>query len=234
MGETTMDKLSRAHLEGLALELTERQFEQVPVLRGFCDGTWTDRDYYTRFMIETVLQIRLDNIADAYALYKASFGDYRLAAKLAKYLADEIGHEGMFVRDLAALGVTLDEINATEPFPGTARTMAYLRLATDQRGPAPVALWDWYLEWWSDRYAPALVGRAAKEFGPQCARGAQAHIDLDGSHGHDDMMFETTAQAVELYGSPRSAYADLKIFIDYNSEQFVELYDATVGARAAT
>ncbi|MFI9237373.1 iron-containing redox enzyme family protein [Streptomyces cinnamoneus] len=225
--------LDRERLEKLAAELTEKQFEGVPRVREFHEGTWTDRRYYTRYLKEVVLQIRLNNVADAYALYKASYGDYRLAGKLARYLADEIGHEGMFVGDLAQLGVSLEEIDATRVFPATAKTMGYLRMATDERGPAPVALWDWYLEWWSDRYMQAITDAAAQAFGTRCTRGAQAHLDLDASHGHDDMMFETTAKAVELYGTARDAYADLEIFIDLGKELYVQLHDETVGTPAA-
>ncbi|MEV6671881.1 iron-containing redox enzyme family protein [Streptomyces sp. NPDC051162] len=225
-----METLDRAKLENLALELTERQFRAVPRLREWHEGTWTDRAFYTRYLIEVVLQIRLNNVADAYALYKASYGDYQLAAKLARYLADEIGHEGMFVNDLAGLGVSLERIDATKVLPATAKTMGYLRLATDERGPAPVALWDWYLEWWSDRYMQAITDCAAKEFGTTCTRGAQAHLDLDGSHGHDDMMFRTTARAVELHGSAADAYADLEIFIDLGTEQYRQLFAAAAGA----
>ncbi|MFE9454375.1 iron-containing redox enzyme family protein [Streptomyces sp. NPDC006739] len=227
------EKLDRERLENLALELTHKQFDQVPLLREWHEGTWTDREFYKRYMVEVVLQIRLNNVADAYALYKASYGDYRLAAKLARYLADEIGHEGMFVKDLAHLGVTLEEINATDVYPATAKTMGYLRIATDERGPAPVALWDWYLEWWSDRYMQAITDAAAREFGAQCTRGAQAHIDLDDSHGHDDMMFATTAQAVEVYGSAEKAYADLAIFLDLGTELYTQMFDETVASRAA-
>ncbi|KOG89644.1 iron-containing redox enzyme family protein [Streptomyces varsoviensis] len=227
------ESLDRAKLENLALELTERQFEAVPRLREWHEGTWTDREFYKRYMIEVVLQIRLNNVADAYALYKASYGDYRLAGKLARYLADEIGHEGMFVKDLAGLGVTLEQIDATKVLPATAKTMGYLRLATDERGPAPVALWDWYLEWWSDRYMQAITDAAAKEFGIACTRGAQAHLDLDDSHGHDDMMFQTTAQAVETYGSAADAYADLEIYVDLGTEQYRQLFAAAVDSHGA-
>ena len=91
------------------------------------------------------------------------------------------------------------------------------------------------LHWcrWSDRYVQAITDAATREFGAVTTRGAQAHLDLDDSHGHDDMMFETTAKAVELYGTAEEAYEDLRIFIDLGEEFYVQLYDATVGAPAA-
>jgi hypothetical protein len=209
----------------------EKQFDRVPMLRDFHEGTWMDRDFYKRHMIEAVLRIRMCNEADAYALYKASSGDYRLAAKLARYLAEEIGHEGMFVRDLERFGVSLADINATQVFPATLKVMGYIRLETDVRGPAPAVLWDWYLEWYSDRYIPAITEAASREFGAVTTKGATAHLGVDDAQGHDDLMFETTARAVELYGSVDSAYADLEMYFDLGGEYYEQLHAATVGAR---
>jgi hypothetical protein len=226
-----MDILQRETLEARAAKLMERQFDRVPNLREFHEGTWTDREFYKRHMIEAVLRIRMCNVADAYALYKASYGDYRLASKLATYLAEEIGHEGMFVRDLERLGVSLADIDSTAPFPATAKVMGYIKLQTDLRGPAPAALWDWYLEWYSDRYIPAITEAASREFGSDTTKGASGHLDVDDEHGHDELMFETTARAVELYGDTDSAYADLEMYFDLAGEYYEQLYEATVGSR---
>ncbi|XYH97102.1 hypothetical protein ACMHYB_56580 [Sorangium sp. So ce1128] len=228
-----MAKLERERLERLAAELMEKQFKRVPKLREFHEGAWIDREHYKRHMIEAVLRIRMNNVADAYAVYKASFGDYRLASKLARYLAEELGHEAMFARDLSRFGVTLEQLNATQPFPSTLKAMGYLRLATDARGPAPTALWDWYLEWYSDRYIPTITEAARKAFGDEFTVGTQAHLNFDDSREHDELMFETTALAVELYGTPEDAYNDLAIYMDLGGEYFMELYDATVGSRRA-
>lgn len=229
-----MSALHREELESRAAELMEKQFDRVPNLREFHEGKWMDRDFYKRHMIEAVLRIRMCNVADAYALYKASYGDYRLAAKLARYLAEEIGHEGMFVHDLERFGVTLDEINATEVFPATAKVMGYIRLQTEVRGPAPAALWDWYLEWYSDRYIPDITEAASRDFGADTTKGASAHLGVDDDQGHDELMFETTAEAVELYGNAESAYADLETYFDLSGEYFEQLYAATVGSKGAS
>jgi hypothetical protein len=228
------ERLNRAALEARAVARTEESFERVPMLREFHEGKWVDREFYQRWVVEVVLQIRMSNVADAYGLYKACHGDQRLAVKLARYLAEELGHEHMLIADLAKFGVTAAQIETTTVFPATSKVMGYLRLATDERGPAPVAMWDWYLEWWSDRYAQAVTDAASREFGVDHTRGQAAHIGLDESLGHDDLMFETVARAVELYGTVESAYRDLDIFVDLCTEKFAQLHASTVGARVGS
>jgi hypothetical protein len=222
-------ELDRASLEQLALTLMEKQFDRVPKLRDFHEGKWIDRGHYQRHMIEAILRIRMNNVADAYAVYKASYGDYKLAGKLARYLAEELGHEAMFARDLSKFGITIEQINATKPFHATLKAMGYLRLATDERGPAPVALWDWYLEWYSDRYIPIVTKAAAEAFGHEYTSGIEAHINFDSSREHDQLMFETAALAVAQYGTVADAYRDLEIYMELGGDYWSELYAATAG-----
>ncbi|GAA2419853.1 iron-containing redox enzyme family protein [Streptomyces mauvecolor] len=228
-----MSKLDRARLEALAEELLEKQFQRVPKLRELHKGEWIDRDYYIRHITETVLRIRLNNEVDSYALYKVGSQDDSLAAKLAKYLAEEFGHENMFTRDLEKFGLTIEQLNATPVFPSTAKLMGYLRLEADRSGPAPTTIWDWFVEWYSDRYNPVITEKAATAFGKEYVHGTRAHIAFDESHDHDELMFRTVARAVEKFSSPEQAEVYLTVFIDLIGDYFAELYESTVGAREA-
>lgn len=226
-----MGKLDRARLEGLAAELMERQFQRVPRMRELHAGEWIDREYFVRHVIETVLRIRLNNEVDTYALFKVGSKDDSLAAKLAKYLAEEFGHEGMFTRDLNKFGVSIEQLNATSVFPSTLKLMGYLRLAADSRGPAPTTVWDWFVEWYSDRYNQIITDKAAAEFGKEYLQGTQTHLDFDESHDHDELMFRTVSRAVEGFGTPEQAYADLATYVDLIGDYFMELHDSTVGRK---
>lgn len=226
-----VETLDRAHLEKLAAEAIERQFQRVPKMRELHAGEWTDRDFYVRHITETVLRIRLNNEVDTYALFKVGSQDDTLAAKLAKYLAEEFGHESMFTRDLHKFGLTQEEIEATDVFPSTKKLMGYLRLEADTRGPAPTTVWDWLVEWYSDRYNPVITAKAAEEFGREYVAGTQTHIEFDESHDHDELMFRTVARAVESFGTPQQAYSDLETFVELIGDYFAELYQATVASR---
>jgi hypothetical protein len=222
------ETLDRKHLENLAAELMEKQFQRVPQMRELHAGEWTDRAYYVRHITETVLRIRLNNEVDTYALFKVGSKDDNLAAHLAKYLAEEFGHENMFTRDLVKFGLTQEQLDATDPFPSTKKLMGYLRLEADSRGPAPTTVWDWLVEWYSDRYNRTITDKAAAEFGRDFVAGTTTHIEFDEDHDHDELMFRTVARAVEVFGTPAQAYADLTAFVELIGDYFAELHAATV------
>lgn len=225
------EKLDRPRLEKLAADLMEAQFQRVPKMREFHAGEWIDRDYYIRHVIETVLRIRLNNEVDTYALFKVGSKDDALAANLAKYLAEEFGHETMFTRDLKKFGLSAEELETYEVFPTTKQLMGYLRLAADDRGPAPTTVWDWFVEWYSDRYNQIITNKATEVYGKEFTRGKQAHLDFDESHDHDELMFRTVSRAVESFGSAEKAYSDLTTFVNLIGDYFAELYKTTVGDR---
>jgi hypothetical protein len=224
--------LDRAAFNALAAELMEQQFQRVPKMREFHAGEWIDRDYYVRHVVETVLRIRLNNEVDSYALFRVGSSDDVLAAKLAKYLAEEFGHEGMFTRDLARFGLTLDQLNLLEVFPSTSKLMGYLRLAADREGPAPTTVWDWFVEWYSDRYNQIITTKAAEIFGADMVKGSQTHIDYDTSHDHDDLMWRVVSRAVEKWSTPEKARQYLTAYIAMIGEYFAELWESTVGSKA--
>ncbi|WP_199815219.1 MULTISPECIES: iron-containing redox enzyme family protein [Streptomyces] len=226
-----VEKLDRDRLEALAAEQMEKQFQRVPKMRELHAGEWTDRDFYVRHITETVLRIRLNNEVDTYALFKVGSKNDALAAKLAQYLAEEFGHEGMFTRDLVRFGLTSEQLEATDVFPATKKLMGYLRLEADTRGPAPTTVWDWLVEWYSDRYNPIITAKATEEFGTEFTQGTRTHIEFDDSHDHDELMFRTVAQAVESFGTPEAAYNDLATFVELIGDYFAELYEATVGSK---
>lgn len=224
--------LDREEFSELAASRMDQLFQRVPKMAEFHSGQWIDRDYYVRHVVETVLRIRLNNEVDTYALFKVGSSDDVLAAKLAKYLAEEFGHEGMFTRDLAKFGMTLDEMNAIPVFPSTSKLMGYLRLAADREGPAPTTTWDWFVEWYSDRYNQIITTKAAEVYGADMVHGSQTHINYDDSHDHDDLMWRVVSRAVERWSSPEQAKRHLVNCIDMIGDYFDELWHATVASQA--
>lgn len=220
--------MSRERLEKLAADRTEALFEKVPGAREFHNGSWIEREYYKRHLIETVLRIRLNNEVDAYGLYKVGSKDHRLAATLAQYLSEENNHEGMFLRDLRHFGVEKEEVDALRPFPSTEYLMGYLYFAINEQGPLPTAVWNWFVEWYSDQFNPVITKKAADAFGLDMVKGSQAHIEYDESHDHDDLMWSTVDRAVRGWGDFASAERLLTNFIDLIALYFTELHASTV------
>ena len=227
-----MPDISHDRMAHIAAELMEREFDRVPRMRDFHLGTWTDRGYYIRDLIETILRIRLNNQVSAYALFKVGSSDDALAAHLAKYLAEEYGHEHMFLLDLKAFGLTLADVNATPAFPATVKLMGYLRLTADTEGPAPTAIWDWYAEWYAGRYYQLIVDRAASDLGRVFVRGTQKHIEFDEGHDHVDLTFHVLQRAVQTWSTPAAAERHLATCIELVGEYFREVYEATTAKSA--
>lgn len=224
--------MSRERLEKIAADNMQRLFDTVPRAREFHENTWIDRDYYVRHLVETVLRIRLNNEVDAYGLYKVGWKDQRLAATLARYLAEENGHEGMFLRDLKQFGLSKDDVDAIRPFPSTEYLIGYMYFSINQDGPLPTTVWNWFVEWYSDRYNPGITKHAADVFGIDMVKGSQAHIDYDESHDHDDLMWSTVERAISGWSDFASAERHLVNFIDLVRLYFTELHASTVGKQS--
>ncbi|MFB7248873.1 hypothetical protein CW362_30235 [Streptomyces populi] len=224
--------MSRDRLEKLAEEHMEKLFTKVPKAREFHAGEWTDQDYYRRHLVETVLRIRLNNEVDAYGLYKVGYKDHRLAATLARYLSEENNHEGMFLRDLKKFGLSKEDVDATRPFASTEYLIGYLYFSINQDGPLPTAVWNWFVEWYSDKYNPTITKNAAEVFGLDMVKGSQAHIDYDEAHDHDELMWSTVERAVAGWGEFSDAERHLVNFVDLIALYFTELHESTVAAQA--
>ncbi|WNI18653.1 iron-containing redox enzyme family protein [Actinacidiphila sp. ITFR-21] len=222
----------RDEMEQLAAARMERIFEKVPRAREFHDTTWTDRDYYRRHLVETVLRIRLNNEVDAYGLYKVGWQDHRLASTLARYLAEENNHEGMFLKDLDKFGLSKADIDAIRPLPSTEYLMGYMYFSINNDGPLPTTVWNWFVEWYSDRYNPGITKYAAEVFGEDMVRGSHAHIAYDEAHDHDELMWSTVERAVSGWGSFDTAARHLVNFVDLIGLYFTELHDETVGKKS--
>jgi hypothetical protein len=222
----------REQLEEVTAAQMELLFERVPGEREFHEGKWIDRQYYQRHLLETILRIRLNNEVDAYGLYKIGYKDNKLAATLARYLAEEYGHEGMFLRDLERFGLSKAEVDAVRVFPSTEKLIGYLYFAINQHGPLPTMVWNWFVEWYSDRYNGVITDHAAEVYGAEMVRGSHAHIAYDESHDHDDLMWSAVERAINGWGDYATAENYLVNFIALIGDYFRELYESTVDAKS--
>lgn len=218
----------REQFEKATAARMELLLDRVPKAREFHEGKWIERPYYQRHLVETILRIRLNNEVDAYGLYKIGYRDNRLAATLARYLAEEYGHEGMFLTDLERFGLSKADVDALKVFPATQKLIGFLYFAINQHGPLPTMVWNWFVEWYSDRYNGVITDHAAEVFGAEMVRGSHAHIAYDESHDHDDLMWSAVERAIKGWGDFETAQYYLVNFIDLVGDYFTELYESTV------
>jgi hypothetical protein len=211
-----------------ATQQMEKLFESVPFSRDFHTGTATHPEYYKRHLMETVLRIRLNNEVDAYCLYKIGYKNNKLAVKLAKYLAEELGHENFFLQDLKGLGVDKETLDATSPLFSTDKLIGYIYHSINQDGPMPTMVWNWFVEWYSDTYNKIITERATSVVGDKGTKGFKKHIEFDDEHDHISLMFGTVEQTVNSPEDHQKVKNYLTNFIALIGEYFQELHDATI------
>ncbi|PEH84279.1 hypothetical protein [Burkholderia gladioli] len=217
----------RARFEQVAEQSINRLFAASPATAAFHRGEGIDREFYRRHLVETVLRIRLNNEVDAFALYKIGFKDNHLAQILAQYLAEEYGHEGLFLRDIEKFGLTDKQVDAIQPFHSTDKLIGYLYLSIGRDGPLPTMVWNWFVEWYSDRYNKIITEAAAQAFGQELVKGSLGHIQYDESRDHDDLMWGAVQRAIDGWGGIDKAEAYLRHFVGLIGEYFDELREAT-------
>lgn len=220
---------SREAFEAAAAEEMERMFATVSRARDFHEGDWIDERYYARHLAETVLRIRLNNEVDAYALYKIGARDNVLAARLAQYLAEEYGHEHMFSRDLKRFGISREDLDRMPTTFATDQLIGFLYLAIERDGPVPTMIWNWFVEWYSDRWNMRITRKAAEAFGENRVAGSMDHLRYDEAHDHDDLMWGTVDRVVAAWSTPEAATDYLRKFVRLIGQYFQELHDTTIG-----
>ncbi|MBB5420421.1 hypothetical protein OKW33_006627 [Paraburkholderia atlantica] len=218
----------RTYFEQVAQQAVEQMFATSPETAAFHRGDWIDSEYYRRHLVETVLRIRLNNEVDAFALYKIGSKDNTLAQILAQYLAEGYGHEGKFLHDLKKFGLSANDVDRVAPLHSTDKLIGYLYLSIGRNGPLPTMVWNWLLEWYTNRYSKSITEAAARAFGHDHVKGSLEHIQYAESHKHYDIIWIALQRAIGGWGSIESAEMYLRNFVGLIHEYFDELRVTTV------
>lgn len=222
---TTNDRI---RFEELAQHAMDQIFTTSPETAAFHRGDWIDSEFYRRHLVETVLRIRLNNEANAFALHKTGCKDNALAQMLALYLSQAYGKEDQFLDDIEKFGLPATAVDNIAPFNSTDKLIGYLYLSIGRDGPLPTTLWNWLQAWYSGRYDKIIVESAARAFGNDHTRGSLNYIEYAESHSHEDLMWIALQHAIGGWGGMRKAEGYLHNFIGLIEEYFEELRVTTV------
>lgn len=219
---------TRSEMELLAKQEMEKLFNKVNFAKEFHQGESIDKNYYKRHLIETVLRIDLNNEVDAYSLYKLGYSDSFLSQKLSEYLAEEIGHDSLFLHDLKKQGVDKEEVEKTSPFFSTQLLIGFLYYSIKQDGALPTMVWNWFVEWYSDTYNMTITKKAAEEFGNDNIQGSLKHLSVDEEEDHVGLMYSTVEHAMKTEEDGIKAQEYLKKFVELVGMYFQELFNTTL------
>lgn len=190
-----------------------------------------DLTYYLRHRIETVHRIRETARTDALALAAMVTEDYTAARRWADYTDQEMNHDKLYLADLAKHGWAEEAVLGVPPFPSTQNMLKSLTYRIAQFGSIPAVAYSILVEWNSSKASGLTVDRACTASSGDHVKGARAHLEIDISHCHYDMMLDVANSVLRARGYNvhlleslvRESAAFLRAY-------FVELHSYTLSA----
>lgn len=208
--------------------------ETVPFASHLNDDAPLDAAYYVRHRIETIKRIRGTAKTDALALAVMTEENYDAARLWGRYTAEEMTHDVLFAEDLRAHGVSMREIDETEPFDATRRLLDYLTRRIGELGSLPAVAYSLLVEWNSERYSSVAIEKARRTFGEEHVTRSAEHYAIDETEDHYSMMVTVARGVMDARGhAPEVLFALLDDIAALLRDSFAELYAATAGATLA-
>lgn len=215
-------------LESTVGACLEAEFKKDTVMGEFHKGDWFNESYYKRHILECVIRIHMNNELDARAVQVAAVDNISAAKQLSYYLYDEFGHDEMFGQDLITYGYSPSDVQAQFAFPETWKLMGYLNFCVSKFGPLSSITWDWFLEYYGDKYSSFITQKASASMGQPAVSGAASHVAFDEAEDHSGMMNNMLASVIKDEKDLQKAVVHIKAFIPMVGEYFQALRAATL------
>jgi hypothetical protein len=224
----------REKVDALLDAMIEKFYAEVPYSTHQLASDDLNLEYYRRHNIETILRLRRKRTVDALAIHYFTKRDPVRGAAWAHYVEDEMLHDGWFAGDLQQVGVTKEEIYATEPFLSTKLLTGYLQYGMEFEG-TPLALLCsvYFVEYTTTKTQPSWIRHLETILGPAKVAGARRHVGTDLEDEHASFVWGVLSS---LVGSPQDEERVLvhmrnvgTLWVAY----FMELYRTVVEHRQA-
>lgn len=192
------------------------------------NGAW-----YRRHTIEHVWRIRLSRVAHCRALAQIAKISPEAAQLYGEYQSEEMNHDTLFMQDCKAIGVTQEELLATEPFLATRLLQGFFYFICEHEHPIGVVASSYLVEYTTAKLTPKQITSLKSSLGEDKIKGQLAHINTDLGDDHAGEMWRIMRY---LLTSEADVDKVLRYFDDIQhilAMYFRELYDATIGERKA-
>jgi len=209
-----------------------RYLEEVPRASHLTDDSSLDIDYYVRHRIETVWRIWLTAKIDAIALAHMVVEDYESARQWSRYVADELDHDKMFLRDLVEHGVSIDEVRATPPFQSTLSMLQDIEQNMNSLGALPAVAYALFVEWNAERFSEKAVVKATANLSNQHVVGAKRHVMFDLEERHLPMILDISQRLLSKRGESTDTLERLVRSIAAHFRAYFTELDADDSCRA--
>jgi hypothetical protein len=216
-------------VEGVLEDALERIWSAVPHINHLLDDSRELNEmYYLRHRVETIKRIRMTSKTDALALACMVDEDYQAARWWAKYLAQELTHDLLYLKDLKKHGYTDEMVDSIKPFHSTIAMLDYLTTKIESIGSLPAVAYSVCVEWNSERVSAKVVERVEKRFSPSHVSGSNAHVAIDENEDHYSTMLDVVYRLLVKQGSEQVLFDLLRDISNFLGDYFHELYKETI------
>lgn len=219
----------RAEVDTLLGDLIQKFYAQIPYGDHQKSSSEVNLDYYRRHNIETILRLRRKRTIDALAIQYFTKRDPVRGAQWAHYVEDEMLHDGWFAADLEKVGVSKEEIYATEPLFTTKLLTGYLQYGMEFEG-SPLALLCsvYFVEYVTTQTQPSWVENLGNVLGKEKVEGARKHVGTDLEDEHADFVWDVLVSLLESETEQAKVIPHMRNVANLWVAYFLEIFALTV------
>lgn len=210
--------------------MIEEFYEDAPYARHLKSSDDINLEYYKRHNIEIILRLRMKRTCDALAIRYFTKKDPIRAKQWAHYADEEMLHDTQFfARDLEKMGVTLEEIYATEPLFTTKLLTGYYQWGLEfEESPLVLIASVYFVEYTTAKTQPGWLDNVEQSLGKNHVHGARGHVNLDVDDSHDDFVWSVLASLIKTPEDEQRMLEHMRNIGKLWVAFFVELYQLTV------
>lgn len=221
-----------AWVDALMIGEGKRFLSEVKRASHLNDDSPLDLNYYLRHRIETIWRIWMTARVDALALAAMITEDYESARQWARYAADELDHDHMFLEDLAQHGITEAHVRATPPFRSTLAMVSEIEREMAAYGSLPALAYALFVEWNAEGFAAKAVDKAEGALSGRHVAGAKRHVDFDTDESHLPMIFDITHRLLLQRGEGVAQLERLVLSVAARFREYFSELDASASQAA--
>ena len=225
----------RARCDVLLNEMIASFYENVPFAKHMLSARDINMEYYKRHTIETILRLRMKRTCDALAIRYFTKHDPVRARDWSHYAEDEMLHDiQFFVKDPEKVGVSKEQIYATEPLFSTKLLIGYYQWRLEyEEGPLALITSVYFVEYTTVKTQPTWLDNLEQALGKDKVRGARGHVNLEVHEEHDDFVWNVLVSMIKTSEDEDKVLEHLRNVGSLYAAYFIELYQLIIEGKDA-
>jgi len=189
-------KRVKREIDGFLDDKIDEWNATVPYARHF-EGSAVNMPYYRRTLVEHAWRIRLMRTVQSYALHRITRDDAEAAQLYAAYQDEEMVHDVLFLKDAEKVGMSAEDVFATEPSFYTRLLAGYLYFVAMHEKPLGVICYSYLVQYTTRKITPKQIKAMSRSLGKDMIVGQTAHLNTDLVEDHTQDMWNILSLFVE-------------------------------------